>query len=91
MDITVLLGSAQAEVVSLTLVLQILDSEGVPLPPSIEAVTISSYAIETTRFSISLPSDALTGTYSLQAQLMTALPRDHGYALDVYASNINVG
>ena len=81
MDITVLVGSAQAEIVSLTLVLQVLDSEGVPLPPSIDAVDMSSYAIETTRISISLPSDALTGTYSLQAQLMTALPRDHGTLL----------
>jgi hypothetical protein len=90
MDVTVILGSAQEGTASLVLVLQVLDSQGVPLSPTIDTVDIPSYAIETAVVRTELPSDAPLGTYSLQVQLMTGLPRDHGYAVYVETTSFIV-
>ncbi len=74
----------------ITLVLQLEDPNLVPIPPKTQEQTLAASTIETYTLSILIPVDAKIGTYAVQGQMLTGLPKSAGYALDFGNDNIEV-
>jgi len=64
------------------LVIQILDSRSVPFRPTITNVNAVHGKALYLNITFSIPAKAQTGTYYVQVQLLTGLPRNGGFALD---------
>ena len=79
-----------SENADVTLVLQLKDGEFTPLEPLIEETIVSRRSTEIHSLTFTVPSDAVTGEYSVQGQVLTELPENAGYAIDFLNTNIDV-
>jgi len=91
MDIEVGVASSQGSTEDLLLVLQAFDTLRTPLPPAIQKLNLQPYGMISMHLSIPLRTDLPKGEYTLESQLMTGLPKDHGYAIDISTSRFTVG
>jgi hypothetical protein len=83
LNVTVIMQNQYDAPKRFILAIQILDSEGVPLIPWItDVITLNQGASLSLSHSFALDSSFPTGVYSIQAQMLTDLPKDGGYTLD---------
>jgi len=75
---------------TVTLVLQVEDPELTPLEPAIKERTIPAGDVYSMNLSVDIPSDAETGIYAVQGQMLTELPENAGYALDYEDTTVSV-
>lgn len=75
---------------AITLVLQLKDPSKRALRPDIEDKTIEASSKPKHTLSVDIPSDAKTGIYFLQGQMLTELPENSGYAIDFETTSITV-
>jgi hypothetical protein len=68
--------------VSCLLVVQILDSNNVPFRPDIQMLNVTVGPDFLVTVNITIDQIRPTGSYVVQFQLLTGLPKNHGYALD---------
>jgi hypothetical protein len=64
------------------LVVQILDSNNVPIRPIIQKLNVTVTPAFLANVTVTFDLKAPVGQYDIQVQLLTGLPKDHGYALD---------
>jgi len=67
---------------TITLVLQLEDPEMIPIQPGIQVQTVFAKDSPSFILAVAIPSDASTGTYAVQGQVLTELPENGGYAWD---------
>jgi len=73
-----------------SLVLQLKDPDKRALRPDIQDETVAASSSPTYTLSVAIPSDAETGSYFLQGQMLTGLPEDGGYVIDFETTSVTV-
>jgi hypothetical protein len=81
-DIAVTVTNGKAVTMNFILAVQVIDANGVPLSPAIAQTALVSGQTITYTQSIEVPTGSPTGEYMVQAQILTGLPSEGGYALD---------
>jgi hypothetical protein len=89
-DIVVLIGSAVDFDTTRTIVVQMMSSSEVPLTPHVELINVLRHNITENYLKVAIPSKADLGKYHVQVQMMTGLPKDNGYAEDIFETVITV-
>jgi hypothetical protein len=67
---------------SLLVTIQVLDPDGIPIFPVYQWITVEAFNTQKVTLSIDIATTATKGSYLVQVQILTGLPRDGGYAID---------